>query len=186
MRNRNIPPDSPTLPCSKCGIWKPKVDFALNSCSKRGYESACRACKAADHQRRRQSMPEWYERQRKEQRAKYPERFIERARQHATRYPKARYAREVTRNEVKAGRLVRQSCETCGQVEYVTAHHDDYDQPLVVRWLCRSHHRLWHEANGHGANIEGEPVRVTPARLRGSPVKTTTEEPGKTGTNGSL
>jgi hypothetical protein len=28
----------------------------------------------------------------------------------------------------------------CGATEHVHGHHDDYQKPLVVRWLCRRHH----------------------------------------------
>ena len=43
-----------------------------------------------------------------------------------------------------SGALVRQPCEVCGAVA-VDAHHDRYDRPLEVRWLCRRHHiRLHH------------------------------------------
>jgi hypothetical protein len=44
---------------------------------------------------------------------------------------------------VKAGELDKQSCEVCG-VEAVDAHHDQYDEPLCVRWLCRRHHTRLH------------------------------------------
>lgn len=44
---------------------------------------------------------------------------------------------------VQAGRLTRKPCEECG-AEKVDAHHDDYDKPLDVRWLCRLHHRRAH------------------------------------------
>lgn len=42
-----------------------------------------------------------------------------------------------------SGRLQRQSCEVCG-AETVDAHHDRYDRPLEVRWLCRRHHAKLH------------------------------------------
>lgn len=58
--------------------------------------------------------------------------------------------RVVSREHVKAknlanrarrkGLLVPQPCEVCGS-QKVQAHHDDYDRPLVVRWLCPKHHR---------------------------------------------
>lgn len=46
---------------------------------------------------------------------------------------------------IKAGTLKREVCELCGRDE-TEGHHDDYDEPLVVRWLCRSHHTLVHKA----------------------------------------
>ncbi len=42
----------------------------------------------------------------------------------------------------RAGLIQREPCEVCGSPE-VDAHHEDYDQPLRVRWLCRRHH--WQE-----------------------------------------
>ena len=44
---------------------------------------------------------------------------------------------------VKVGELEKQACEVCG-VEAVDAHHDQYDAPLKVRWLCRRHHTRLH------------------------------------------
>ncbi len=44
---------------------------------------------------------------------------------------------------VNAGELEKQPCEVCG-AEAVDAHHDQYDEPLTVRWLCRRHHTRLH------------------------------------------
>jgi len=44
---------------------------------------------------------------------------------------------------LKAGQLERQSCEVCGS-DAVDAHHDQYEKPLQVRWLCRRHHTRLH------------------------------------------
>ena len=49
-------------------------------------------------------------------------------------------------NEIAQGRIKRQSCEVCGK-ENADAHHDDYNKPLEVRWLCRTHHKEWHLHN---------------------------------------
>jgi RNA polymerase subunit RPABC4/transcription elongation factor Spt4 len=40
---------------------------------------------------------------------------------------------------LRRGRLVRQVCEICGNVK-VEMHHEDYTQPLKVRWFCKKHH----------------------------------------------
>ena len=43
----------------------------------------------------------------------------------------------------------------CGRLD-VDGHHDNYDQPLAVRWLCRSHHRKFHaeEAESFKSEVE--------------------------------
>lgn len=45
---------------------------------------------------------------------------------------------------LNSGELVRQACEVCGHPR-TDAHHDDYDAPLQVRWLCRQHHTRLHK-----------------------------------------
>lgn len=42
----------------------------------------------------------------------------------------------------RMGIISPQPCEVCG--ERAEAHHDDYDRPGDVRWLCRRHHRQVH------------------------------------------
>ena len=44
------------------------------------------------------------------------------------------------------GSIQRKPCEICG-AEPTEAHHDDYNKPLEVRWLCREHHEQWHKNN---------------------------------------
>lgn len=38
---------------------------------------------------------------------------------------------------------VRQPCEVCGSKK-TERHHDDYSEPLKIRWFCRKHHRAFH------------------------------------------
>lgn len=48
---------------------------------------------------------------------------------------------------LRTGRLQRSAmCEKCGTAGRTDAHHEDYSQPLVVIWLCRSCHGLAHHA----------------------------------------
>jgi hypothetical protein len=44
-----------------------------------------------------------------------------------------------------SGKLARGPCEKCGASDVkVHAHHDDYGEPLKVRWFCVPCHRLHH------------------------------------------
>ncbi len=70
------------------------------------------------------------------------------------KYPEKAAANDAVQRAIRAGRLVRASaCDTCGATptnEALHGHHDDYAQPLVVRWLCRACHRAWHSGNACG------------------------------------
>jgi hypothetical protein len=45
---------------------------------------------------------------------------------------------------LKRGKISKQDCEICGSPDS-QMHHDDYDQPLNVRGLCRKCHLDWHK-----------------------------------------
>ena len=53
---------------------------------------------------------------------------------------------------IKCGALIVEPCEVCGEVDPVHAHHDDYEKPMSIRWLCSVHHKQWHSDNGPGIN----------------------------------
>jgi len=63
-------------------------------------------------------------------------------------------AHNIVEKAVLRGVLVPQPCEVCGSNSLmadgrrdVQAHHDDYEKPLEVRWLCQRHHHDWHKMN---------------------------------------
>lgn len=55
---------------------------------------------------------------------------------------KKRRAQRFVALAIKEERLVRQKCEHCHRTGQ--AHHEDYDKPLSVRWLCPRHHKRVH------------------------------------------
>lgn len=44
---------------------------------------------------------------------------------------------------LRRGRIVRRPCRECGDAK-AQMHHDDYDRPLEVTWLCRKCHLRLH------------------------------------------
>ncbi|CAD7044747.1 hypothetical protein REJC140_03862 [Pseudorhizobium endolithicum] len=59
-------------------------------------------------------------------------------------HPKELWAHQALRSALKKGLIHKGPCEVCGS-PHSEGHHDDYDRPMVVRWLCRLHHRAVHK-----------------------------------------
>lgn len=64
-------------------------------------------------------------------------------------------AQNLLETALESGVVVRKDkCEECGKSgkfkdgrNSVQAHHDDYNKPLDVRWLCQKCHHKWHKHN---------------------------------------
>ncbi len=63
-------------------------------------------------------------------------------------------ARSTAHQALKRGRLARQDCERCADPK-AQMHHDDYSQPLAVRWLCRACHARHHAATHKAVSFAG-------------------------------
>jgi len=57
-------------------------------------------------------------------------------------------ARNTLNKAIKRGLLSKNDfCCICGSDKYIQAHHDDYNKPLDVRWVCRKcHYKLSNQA----------------------------------------
>lgn len=63
---------------------------------------------------------------------------------------KKRRAHSFVKKAVAYGFLKKPSiCSQCGKDAQIHAHHDDYEQPLEVKWLCGSCHKKLHGLVGH-------------------------------------
>jgi len=50
----------------------------------------------------------------------------------------------IVQQAIKSGQLIKQPCEVCSSIRS-EAHHEDYNEPLEVNWLCRKHHQVRHK-----------------------------------------
>lgn len=57
--------------------------------------------------------------------------------------PEAMAAHQAVRIAKREGVLTPMACIICGAA--AEAHHEHYDEPLNVTWLCRFHHRRHHD-----------------------------------------
>ena len=67
---------------------------------------------------------------------------------------KKRAVANVVNNAIRDGKIKKpSSCQACKKSECrIEGHHEDYDKPLNIEWLCSSCHRKWHKKNGSGKN----------------------------------
>lgn len=63
------------------------------------------------------------------------------------KHPKKYLCHLTVQNALRLGLLEKMPCVVCGDPKS-EAHHDCYDRPLDVTWLCRDHHKAHHKAQG--------------------------------------
>lgn len=76
-------------------------------------------------------------------------------------------AREKSNRLLKAGKIKRKPCVVCGSV-YTLIHHEDYEKPWQVLWLCEKHHKEYHDGKIGLFNNElwWDPCRLVPKRYQ--------------------
>lgn len=104
------------------------------------------------HQEERRERNRVWKQNHKEEVKGYNRSYLEKNRkqinQRRNRYvaEKTGYAGAKVLEATRSGKIVPRPCELCGEKK-AQAHHDDYNKPLDVRWLCDKCHRLWHRTN---------------------------------------
>lgn len=135
--------------CFKCFVEKPLSEFYKHKMMSDGHLNKCKECNKLDVRLNRLDKIDYYRGYDRDRGNRLPP-------GHSTvynaKFPNKAFAHHAVSNAVRDGKLVRQDCEACGSSKYVHAHHDDYNKPLEVRWLCAAHHRQWHVANGEANN----------------------------------
>ena len=84
-----------------------------------------------------------------EQYKKHPERERARRKRYQDKYPERIKANGKLNRVVKRGLIIKLPCNVCKDVKTV-AHHDDYNKPLDVIWLCEIHHKERHRLINNG------------------------------------
>ena len=51
------------------------------------------------------------------------------------------WCRNATNHALNKGLITKKPCEVCGETK-VEAHHEDYNDPYRVNWLCEKHHPI--------------------------------------------
>jgi len=132
--------------CFKCKTVKPLEEFYKHPKMPDGHVNKCKECNKNDVTANRNKNIEKiraYDRER----AKIPERI--KATTEVTRAWRAEDKRRSRAHSavslaIRCGTLVRRPCIRCGNEKSV-AHHENYDKPLEVMWLCQPCHKQRHK-----------------------------------------
>lgn len=138
--------DTSLKTCFKCQQLKPLDEFYKHPMMGDGHLGKCKECAKVDVRINRRVRLEYYSlydamRARLPKRKELRLKVSERRKKEVPGYKEAHYA--VTR-AVRGGLLKKEPCQMCGSTKFIHAHHDDYEQPLAVMWLCPAHHKARH------------------------------------------
>lgn len=144
--------------CPKCGKNKLLKDFGKQAKNKDGLYPYCRECKKEENKKYRlennelikaarkkaywNNLEHYREYYREYQSGSYREYWCKYMKEH----PELNKAHYKVASAIKKGLLEKRPCENCGD-KVSEAHHDDYNKPLEVRWLCKKCHMEWHRLN---------------------------------------
>ena len=132
--------------CFKCSAVKPLTEFYMHQKMADGHLNKCKECTKSDattHRNKNLEKIRAYDRER----AKKPERI--KATSAITKAWRSEDSRRASAHSAVAralrnGSLVPLSCTRCGNKNAI-AHHEDYDKPLEVVWLCQPCHKQRHK-----------------------------------------
>lgn len=136
--------------CCTCKIEKSVSDFYKDKRSKDGLKWQCKKCHclttviSRDEDKHRETNKNWMRRSKYATREEVRERDMLRSRVRNKSWEAK--ARALANRAVELGFLVRpEVCPKCNQSNLkVHAHHEDYNKPLEVIWLCSECHGKRH------------------------------------------
>lgn len=136
--------------CFKCGETKDLSEFYVHKKMADGHLNKCKSCTKKDTEERQAALsldPEWILKDRARHRDK-SRKYREEGRAKPLPLgrkvdPVHKAANTILGNAIKNGTITRQPCIVCGN-EKSQGHHEDYNKPLDVHWLCTRHHNDRH------------------------------------------
>jgi len=124
--------------CSKCKKEKELKDFRKRGS---GYRNDCKECEKVYQELIREKHPK----RNKEWRTKNKEKYQETKRnyyKYNLEEQKKHKCRRKTQTLIKNGKIEIDLCSKCKEIAEI--HHNDYDNPYDITWLCQEHHKELH------------------------------------------
>jgi len=136
--------------CFKCNIKKELSEFYKHPRMSDGHVNKCKDCNKKDVSKNYIKNIDHYKsyEQTEERKKAHNERSSKFCKRYRKLNPKKYRAHTMVGSSIKSGFLIKpNTCSECESKKHIHAHHDDYDKPLIVRWLCANCHTSWHKNN---------------------------------------
>jgi len=136
--------------CFKCEKLKELNEFYRHTRMGDGRLNKCKECAKKDTRKNRVANIEHYRAYDRARGNRQDQQYVT---DYRAKFPKKYKAHSMVSNAVRSGKIVKPSeCSECCQPGHIEAHHDDYEKPLEVRWLCAACHKQWHAKHGEAKN----------------------------------
>ena len=141
--------------CTKCGLPKKKSEFYKRKTNKDGLRYWCKECDKKYAARWNKKNPEKHTANVNKWKSDNRERHLEHGRNFYQRHKdeentsRKTRARSKVKNAIERGEMTRQQCKVFDCFDIGEAHHEDYNKPLDVEWLCTKHHKQLHTEKKH-------------------------------------
>lgn len=132
--------------CFKCKKSLPLSEFYRHKMMVDGHLNKCKECAKSDVAKHRAENIESI-REYDRERGRRPERItsaLEQVRKWRGEDRRRAKCHSAVARALSNGLIEPEPCTVCGSEKSV-AHHEDYDKPLDVIWLCQVHHKARHK-----------------------------------------
>lgn len=129
--------------CKKCEVSKSLSEYYVHPQMSDGYINICKECtkkRVREFSRSERGREYDRERNKTDKRRRWLRDYLQKRR---VANPIVTRCRNKFEKALLAGKITKKPCEVCGEVN-VQGHHEDYNRPLQVTWLCGIHHRELH------------------------------------------
>lgn len=131
--------------CFKCKVEQSVNNFYAHPQMADGHLNKCKICTRKDVSKNYLKNRDYYVEyeQRRNQTAERRSYQTRRCVKNRKAYPKQCKARDVLGRAVRDQKVIKpEQCQQCGKRDRIHGHHEDYEKPLEVVWLCaRCHFR---------------------------------------------
>lgn len=133
--------------CYRCKEVKPPTKFYKDKTGTNGLSDKCKNCAAIYYREKRKRHRESYKEKDRRYYQRHKKEILLKRQEWYRKNKHKRNAHEAVQKALYEGTIKRiDICEGCMSEPSVHAHHEDYNEPLKVIWLCRSCHMLKHQS----------------------------------------